>query len=280
MNRASNKKQKLCSKCKCAANIIFKNDTRGEGHPSDEAAAAGEEELVEKPRRFMTPYIAFVKSAWGEYRATNPEVRFNKDSFKKLAIELAAKWKEMPEEEKAPFEEQSAEEKATYQEKMVAYKAQQLELKKSTPKRPLSSYMLFACEQREKVRQEMGPEAKVVEVAKELGRRWVALEPTLKESYKAKASQARQEYYDLSDYSGDESSAEESDSSGLSDFTGSSSIYSSYSSDEEGSYSFSEDADYWVILSLSPVLVTSPPDDALFKQLNFYFHCYYYYYNY
>lgn len=240
MKRGGSKK--LCSKCKCAAKNVFKSYIRGEERPTEEA------ELLEKPRRFMTPYIAFVKSSWAKYREENPEVKIDKDSFKQLSVELASKWKEMLEEEKVPFEEQSAEEKANYQEKMVAYKAQQLEIQKNTPKRPLSSYMLFACEEREKVRQEMGPEAKVVEVAKELGRRWVALDPTLKEAYKAKAIEARQEYYgpsDISDdYSEDGSSAEESDTSDLSDFSASSAIYSSYSSDEESSYSFSEDTDY------------------------------------
>lgn len=208
---------------------------RASKHSNSAYLDAEQEQLLEKPRRYQTPYTAFVKASWAEYRKANPEVTFTKESFKQLSGELAAKWKEMPAEDKVSFEEVSALEKAAYQEKMVAYKAQQLEIKKNTLKRPLGSYMLFASEEREKVLQDLGPETKVVEVARELGRRWSALEPTLKEAYKARASQAREEYVEAR---GEEEGASD-DEQYLSDdeesYSGSRSLssYSSYSSSGE-----------------------------------------------
>lgn len=207
--------------------------------------AEHEQELLDKPRRYQTPYLAFVKASWAEYRAANPEVTFTKESFKKLAGELAAKWKEMPDEEKVPFEELSALEKAAYQEKMVAYKAQQLEIKKNAIKRPLGSYMLFATEEREKVLQEMGPETKVVEVARELGRRWAALEPTLKEAYKARASQAREEYAETYGGAGSDDEDEQSLSYDEDSYGHSSRSLSSYSYSSGESSEFSEDDDVY-----------------------------------
>ena len=182
-----------------------------------------EEQLLEKPRRYQTPYTAFVKSSWAEHRTANPETKFDKETFKAFTASIVAKWKGMSEEEKLPFEEKSAVERARYQELMVAYKAQQLELKKNTPKRPLGSYMLFAADEREKVREELGGSAaKVVDIAKELGRRWVALDAVRKEEYKAKAALARAEYYGARDVAG--SSENEQEDEGQ---------LSSYSEEEE-----------------------------------------------
>ncbi len=223
------------------------------------------EQALEKPRRYQTPYTAFVKSSWAEHRTANPEVKFDKEAFKAFTASIVAKWKGMSEEEKAPFVETSTEERARYQELMVAYKAQQLALKKNTPKRPLGSYMLFAADEREKVREELGgPAAKVVDIAKELGRRWVALETGRKEEYKAKAAQARQEYYVERDEaaavgSSDDEQEEEEEEKELFSFSeddevevqgkkkvshsdGSGSY--SYSSGESSEYS-EDDEDYW-----------------------------------
>ncbi|KAH9398408.1 PREDICTED: high mobility group protein B2-like [Rhagoletis zephyria] len=247
------KKEKICTKCKSAAYDIFKKSTHREKAASEVEEEALEKdgddsELLEKPRRFMTPYIAFVNSSWAEYCAANPDSQMDSASFKEFVRNCAGKWKEMAEEEKAPFEEQSAAEKAAYQELMVAYVTQQLELQGEdafSKQSPPSDYVMFVVEEREKVRQELGPETNMVELGKELGRRWTALPSELKEAYKGKASEAREEYTDLSDYSDAEGVSSEcgAESDDVSDFTGTSSFYSFYSSSGEGSYSYSDDDD-------------------------------------
>ena len=52
----------------------------------------------------------------------------------------------------------------------------------NAPKKPLSAYFLFSQEERLKVKAEF-PDYSITEVAKELGRRWATIDPTVKQSY-------------------------------------------------------------------------------------------------
>ena len=52
-------------------------------------------------------------------------------------------------------------------------------------KKPLTSYMLFSRDETQKIRSEY-PNHSLTEQAKEIGRRWAALDPALKANYKAK----------------------------------------------------------------------------------------------
>merc|ERR1711953_1041725 len=63
----------------------------------------------------------------------------------------------------------------------------------NAPKKPLSAYFLFSQEERLKVKNE-NPEMSITEVAKELGRRWATLEPSLKASYENRYQDARKVY--------------------------------------------------------------------------------------
>jgi len=64
---------------------------------------------------------------------------------------------------------------------------------KNAPKKPLSAYFLFSQEERLKVKAE-NPDYSITEVAKELGRRWATLNPTLKQSYEQRYQDARKVY--------------------------------------------------------------------------------------
>merc|ERR1719357_1785335 len=63
----------------------------------------------------------------------------------------------------------------------------------NAPKKPLSAYFLFSQEERLKVKAEF-PDYSIIEVSKELGRRWATLNPTLKQSYEQRYQDARKVY--------------------------------------------------------------------------------------
>lgn len=63
----------------------------------------------------------------------------------------------------------------------------------NAPKKPLSAYFLFSQEERLKVKAE-NPDYSITEVAKELGRRWATLNPSLKQSYEQRYQDARKVY--------------------------------------------------------------------------------------
>jgi len=63
----------------------------------------------------------------------------------------------------------------------------------NAPKKPLSAYFLFSQEERLKVKGE-NPELSITEVAKELGKRWATLEPSIKQSYEHRYQDSRKLY--------------------------------------------------------------------------------------
>jgi len=63
----------------------------------------------------------------------------------------------------------------------------------NAPKKPLSAYFLFSQEERLKVKAEF-PDYSITEVAKELGRRWATIDPTVKQSYEQRYQDSRRQY--------------------------------------------------------------------------------------
>merc|ERR1712154_155002 len=63
----------------------------------------------------------------------------------------------------------------------------------NAPKKPLSAYFLFSQEERLKVKAEF-PDYSITEVAKELGRRWATIDPTVKQSYEQRYQDSRRLY--------------------------------------------------------------------------------------
>lgn len=63
----------------------------------------------------------------------------------------------------------------------------------NAPKKPLSAYFLFSQEERLKVKAEY-PDYSITEVAKELGRRWASIDPTIKQSYEQRYQDSRRVY--------------------------------------------------------------------------------------
>lgn len=63
----------------------------------------------------------------------------------------------------------------------------------NAPKKPLSAYFLFSQDERLKVKAEY-PDYSITEVAKELGRRWAAIDPGIKQSYEQRYQDSRRQY--------------------------------------------------------------------------------------
>lgn len=63
----------------------------------------------------------------------------------------------------------------------------------NAPKKPLSAYFLFSQDERLKVKAEY-PDYSITEVAKELGRRWAAIDPGVKTSYEQRYQDSRRIY--------------------------------------------------------------------------------------
>ena len=70
----------------------------------------------------------------------------------------------------------------------------------SAPKRPLSSFLLFAGEERPRVMAELG-NISVGEVGKEMGRRWAGIDKDMKEKYETAHMEAKARYeQEMSNY--------------------------------------------------------------------------------
>merc|ERR1712000_264684 len=118
---------------------------------------------------------------------------------------LSARWNELSEEEKSPFNAQANKEMAVWKKKMVAYKktASYKEFQaakkskkfakkpkdKNAPKRPSSAFFCFSSDVREDVKAELGADATIGNVGKELGNLWGMMSEEDKEIYFAKSAQ-------------------------------------------------------------------------------------------
>lgn len=154
---------------------------------------APEVALMEKPRRYLTAYMFYIKSCWKKHRAEYPNKRMNRKAFQHFTCDNANDWHEMPPSDKRHFEKLSAKDKKRYDAEMAKWHLQEEERKKSIPKRPLSSYFFFCAQERPKVRESM-PAESVIVVAKELGRRWRKLKPEQKAKFEALALTDRERY--------------------------------------------------------------------------------------
>ena len=111
-----------------------------------------------------------------------------------IAKELGKRWAEMIPEDKEHYQKKADEAKKKYDEDLAAYKKENgLEEDPNMPKKPLTAYITWSQDNRDKVKAEL-PELSVTEVVKELGKRWKELSPEDKQQYQQKAEEARKKY--------------------------------------------------------------------------------------
>jgi len=123
-------------------------------------------------KRPISSYNIFTKNTIPLLRKSNPNASI--PEIMKLA---AAKWSGMNESEKKPFAAEAAKDKKRYE------GLKKEEEKNAPPKRPFTSFLIFANEIRPQLLKNR-PGLKVAELGKEIGARWRKLSQAEQEKYK------------------------------------------------------------------------------------------------
>jgi len=135
-----------------------------------------------RPKAPITPYFSFL----ADFRKS-PESA-NVATAKGIVSEAAKKWKVLPESEKKPYNDKYAAEKAVFDTKFAEYKdSGALDAWKrdpSRPKKPLTGFLLYTQEFREKNLGNLDMKTvKVTEVTKKASESWKSMTPAQKAKY-------------------------------------------------------------------------------------------------
>jgi len=150
-----------------------------------------------KPKGRMSAYAYFVQTCREEHKKKHPNEQV---VFAEFSKKCAERWKTMNDKEKQRFHQMAERDRKRYDGEMANYKPPKGEKRKkkkakdpNAPKRALSAFFWFCNDERPKVKEAM-PDTSVGEVAKELGRRWNAINPDLKTKYEALAAKDKARY--------------------------------------------------------------------------------------
>jgi len=140
------------------------------------------------PKKPLSAYFLFsqderlkVKAEYTDYSITD------------VAKELGRRWATIDPGLKQQYEQRYQAARKVFDQEMSAYKPQKKKKDPNAPKQPLSAYFIFSTEERLKVKAE-NQNYSICEVAKELGRRWAEMDPSLKQRFQARAEEGRQKY--------------------------------------------------------------------------------------
>lgn len=140
------------------------------------------------PKKPLSAYFLFsqderlkVKAEFADYSITD------------VAKELGRRWATIDPLLKQQYEQRYQSARKVFDQEMSAYKPHKKKKDPNAPKQPLSAYFIFSTEERLKVKNE-NPNFSICEVAKELGRRWAEMDPSLKQRFQARAEEGRQKY--------------------------------------------------------------------------------------
>jgi len=154
-----------------------------------------------KPRGRMTAYAFFVQTCREEHKKKHPEESV---IFAEFSRKCAERWKTMLDKEKKRFHEMAEKDKQRYDLEMQNYvppkgviigrgkKRKQIK-DPNAPKRSLSAFFWFCNDERNKVKA-LNPEYGVVDIAKELGRKWSDVDPEIKQKYELMAEKDKARY--------------------------------------------------------------------------------------
>jgi len=137
----------------------------------------------EAPKRHLSAFMFYCKK--------NRQSKDNSQlTPQQIVATLGSEWKALNESDKKPFQELAQKDKERVSKEREEYKK-----KDTTPKRPLTPFMMFVKEKRQGVI-DANPELKkdVSKVVSELGRQWSSLAKEEKESYSSKSAKLAQEY--------------------------------------------------------------------------------------
>jgi len=147
------------------------------------------------PKKPLSAYFLFSQEERLKVKAENPDY-----SITEVAKELGRRWATLNPALKTSYEQRYQDARKVYDQEMNHYKPQKKKKDPNAPKQPLSAYFIFSTEERLKVKDE-NPNFSICEVAKELGRRWADMDPSVKQRYQARAEEERQKYdVDMASY--------------------------------------------------------------------------------
>ena len=144
-----------------------------------------------EPKKPLSAYIIFGNEQRQRVREENPEA-----SVTEQVTLLGAAWKALTEEQRQVYEEKAVADRARYDAECLAAgvgPAARKAAKEAEPKKPLSAYIIFGNEQRQRVREE-NPEASVTEQITLLGAAWKALTEEQRQVYEEKAEADKARY--------------------------------------------------------------------------------------
>merc|ERR1712121_400052 len=147
------------------------------------------------PKKPLSAYFLFSQEERLKVKNENPDF-----SITEVAKELGRRWATLEPSLKSSYENRYQDARKVYDSEMSHFKPQKKKKDPNAPKQPLSAYFIFSTEERLKVKDE-NPGYSICEVAKELGRRWAEMDPSLKQRYQARAEEERQKYdNDMANY--------------------------------------------------------------------------------
>lgn len=124
-------------------------------------------------KRPLSAYMSF-----NQRKSPSLRAQFPAESMPEIGKRVGAEWRAMSDEEQRPYKEQAAA-------LLTQWKADESEESgvQSLPKRPMSAFMLFHVENRQRVTLE-NPEAPITEIGAKVGVLWRELTPEQQQPYK------------------------------------------------------------------------------------------------
>jgi len=181
-----------------------KKASKGKG-----AKRKGKEKKKQGPKRPLSAYMFFCQAMRPDVKRENPNANFSD-----LGKLLGAKWQTLKDGEKKPYERQNQLDKERYEKEKEELNRKEAEdnatdtepktkkskttaaaknKEKKGPKQPKSAYMLFADDERTKLKTE-GKDVTFAESGKYIGERWRALSEKEKAPYVEKNKQLKEQY--------------------------------------------------------------------------------------
>jgi len=140
------------------------------------------------PKKPLSAYFLFSQEERLKVKEESPDL-----SITEVAKELGRRWATLDPTLKHNYEQRYQEARKLYDAEMSHYKPAKKKKDPNAPKQPLSAYFIFSTEERLKVKEE-NPTFSICDIAKELGRRWAEMDPSIKQRYQARAEEERQKY--------------------------------------------------------------------------------------
>ncbi|CAM9613387.1 unnamed protein product, partial [Choristocarpus tenellus] len=142
------------------------------------------------PRRGRSAYVLFSMHKRDDVKASLPEG----SKVTEIMKGIAAKWRELTNEDKSVWINKAAEDKKRYEHELSVYdgplKVPNKRARKDplAPKRAMSAFLHFSQAMRPRLREQY-PEAKNVDMSKMLGQEWNRMSDSEKSPYQAKAAE-------------------------------------------------------------------------------------------